>query len=137
MIVFVDTNVIIDFVCKRDNFYDNAKKIFALGYLGELELRISSLSIINTMYIGKKYGIATIKERLKAVLKFVEVYGIETNIVTEALDSDWEDYEDAVQFKSAMKVYADCIVTRNKKDFIRSDIPVYTVDELLDLLIVK
>lgn len=88
MIVFVDTNVIIDFVCKRDNFYDNAKKIFALGYLGELELRISSLSIINTMYIGKKYGIATIKERLKAVLKFVEVYGIETNIVTEALDSD-------------------------------------------------
>lgn len=137
MIVFVDTNVIIDFVCKRDNFYDNAKKIFALGYLGELELRISSLSIINTMYIGKKYGIASIKERLKAVLKFVEVYGIETNIVTEALDSDWEDYEDAVQFKSAMKVYADCIVTRNKKDFTRSDIPVYTVDELLDLLIVK
>lgn len=137
MIVFVDTNVVIDFVCKRDNFYDNAKKIFALGYLGELELRMSSLSIINTMYIGKKYGIATIKERLKAILKFVEVYGIETNIVIEALDSDWEDYEDAVQFKSATKVYADCIVTRNKKDFTRSDIPVYTVDELLDSLIIK
>lgn len=137
MIVFVDTNVIIDFVCKRDNFYNNAKKIFALGYLGELELRMSSLSIINTMYIGKKYGIATIKERLKAILKFVEVYSIETDIVIEALDSDWEDYEDAVQFKSATKVYADCIVTRNKKDFTRSDIPVYTVDELLDSLIIK
>lgn len=137
MIVFVDTNVIIDFVCKRINFYNNAKKIFALGYLGELELRMSSLSIINTMYIGKKYGIATIKERLKAILKFVEVYSIETDIVIEALDSDWEDYEDAVQFKSAKKVYADCIVTRNKKDFTRSDIPVYTVDELLDSLIIK
>ncbi|MBO5157730.1 MAG: PIN domain-containing protein [Prevotella sp.] len=129
--------MIIDFVCKRDNFYNNAKKIFALGYLGELELRMSSLSIINTMYIGKKYGIATIKERLKAILKFVEVYSIETDIVIEALDSDWEDYEDAVQFKSATKVYADCIVTRNKKDFTRSDIPVYTVDELLDSLIIK
>lgn len=134
MNVFVDTNVLIDFVCKRDKFYDNAKKLFALGYIGELELGMSSLSIINTMYIGRKYGVVTIKERLKSILMFVKVYGIEAQVVVDALDSGWKDYEDAVQFWSAVNIYADCIVTRNKKDFTGSDIPVYTVEELLESL---
>lgn len=134
MTVFVDTNVLIDFVCKRDNFYDNAKKLFALGYIGELELGMSSLSIINAMYIGRKYGVEPMKERLKSILMFVKVYDIEAHVVVEALDSSWKDYEDAVQFQSAVSIYADCIVTRNKKDFTESDIPVYTVDELLESL---
>lgn len=134
MTVFVDTNVLIDFVCKRDNFYDNAKKLFALGYIGELELGMSSLSIINAMYIGRKYGIVPMKERLKSILMFVKVCDIEARVVVEALDGGWKDYEDAVQFRSAVGIHANCIVTRNKKDFTESDIPVYTVDELLESL---
>jgi len=134
MNVFVDTNVLIDFVLKRDNFFENAKKLFALGYIGKLQLGISALSIINTMYVGKRYGVLTIKKRISSLLPFIKVYDIDASTVIEALNSDWKDYEDAVQHGNAMDVYADCIVTRNKKDFTLSNIPVYTVEELLETI---
>lgn len=52
----------------------------------------------------------------------------------ETLSSDWKDYEDATQNATALKAEADCIVTRNKKDFSESSLPVYTPAELLELL---
>ena len=56
------------------------------------------------------------------------------DVAREALVCDWKDYEDAVQHMSAIKVKADCMVTRNKKDFRKSVIPVYTIDELMSLM---
>ena len=50
------------------------------------------------------------------------------------LSSDWKDYEDATQNATALRAEADCIVTRNKKDFSNSPLPVYTPAELLDIL---
>lgn len=61
----------------------------------------------------------------------MKVFLEKSQIVIQAIDSDWKDYEDAVQADSASYADADCIVTRNKKDFALSAIPVYTVDELL------
>ena len=55
-------------------------------------------------------------------------------ILIKSLDSDWQDYEDSVQSITAMDTFADCIVTRNKKDFRKSVIPVYTIDELMSLM---
>ena len=52
----------------------------------------------------------------------------------EMLSSDWKDYEDATQYATALKIEADCIVTRNKKDFSKSSLPVYTPGELFDIL---
>ena len=53
--------------------------------------------------------------------------------VKEAKES-LDDHRDAVQHMSAIKVKADCIVTRNKKDFRKSIIPVYTIDEFMSLM---
>ena len=52
----------------------------------------------------------------------------------ETLSSDWKDYEDATQNATALKAETDCIVTRNKKDFSESSLPIYTPAELLELL---
>ena len=93
-------------MCRRDTFFEPAKTLFATGYIGKVKLMISSISILNAEYIGRKYGYLWI-------------------------DNDLIDYEDAVQHKSAIKVNADCIVTRNKPDFLLSSIPVYTVEEIL------
>lgn len=54
-------------------------------------------------------------------------------VVKNALQSGFTDFEDALQHSSAQAVDADCIVTRNKKDFFASEIPVYEIDEFLDL----
>ena len=131
MKVFLDTNILIDFVCKRGEFYEEAKKIFALGYIGRIQISTLALSVVNAMYVGKKYNLSLVKDRIKSVLQFMAVSDLKAQIVIGAMDSDWKDFEDAVQTDSAISVDADCIVTRNKKDFAQSSIPVFTVNELL------
>ena len=133
MKIFIDTNIFIDFVCKRHPFYDNVKRLFALGYIGQVSLVVSSLSFVNTVYVGKKYGMSSMKSRLKSIVPFIEVSGLSAESVIESLNNEWNDYEDSVQSYSAESSEADCIVTRNKKDFIKASLPVYSPDELLKL----
>lgn len=133
MRVYLDTNILIDFVCKREPFYEDAKSLFALGSIGQIEMVMSALSVVNAVYVGKKYGLPVVKKRIKSILPFVSVCNLQTNVVIKALDAEWKDYEDFVQCMSAVEVFADCIVTRNKKDFRNSSIPVYTIDELLEI----
>ena len=75
-----------------------------------------------------------VKQRIKSILSFVTVCDLQADVVIKSLDSDWQDYEDSVQSMTALETFADCIVTRNKKDFRKSIIPVYTIDELMSLM---
>ena len=134
MKVYLDTNILIDFVCKRVPFYEDAKRLFALGSIGQFDLVTSSLSIVNTIYIGRKYELPIVKQRIKSILSFVAVCDLQADVVIKSLDSDWQDYEDSVQSMTAMDTFANCIITRNKKDFRKSVIPVYTIDELMSLM---
>ena len=134
MKVYLDTNILIDFVCKRVPFYEDAKRLFALGSIGQFDAVTSSLSLLNTICIGRQYELPSVKQRIKSILSFVTVCDLQADVVIKSLDSDWQDYEDSVQSMTAMDTFADCIVTRNKKDFRKSIIPVYTIDELMSLM---
>ena len=131
MTVFVDTNILIDLLCERESFVQSARMLFAYGYSGRLTLVLSSLSLVNAVYIARKYGYVDVRERLDDITEFVEVVDLRKEVAKRALTCEWKDYEDAVQYMSAIKENADCIVTRNKKDFRNSVIPVYTIDELM------
>ena len=133
MRAYIDTNVLVDFVCRRDMFFEPAKALFAMGYIGRIKLIVSSVSILNTVYIGRKYGSTHIKAKLESLSSFVEIADLTSDIVISELASEWSDYEDAVQNKSAIKVNANCIVTRNKPDFSLSSLPVYTVEEFMKI----
>ena len=134
MTVFVDTNILIDLLCERESFVQSARMLFAYGYSGRLTLVLSSLSLVNAVYIARKYGYVDVRERLDDITEFVEVVDLRKEVAKRALTCEWKDYEDAVQYMSAIKENADCIVTRNKKDFMQSIIPVYTIDELMSLM---
>ena len=67
MKVFLDTNILIDFVCKREPFYASAKCVFALASIGQIDMTMSSLSVVNAMYVGKKYELSVVKQRIKGV----------------------------------------------------------------------
>ena len=134
MKVFVDTNILLDLLCEREPFVQNARMLFAYGYAGRMSLVLSSLSLVNAVYISKEYGYVGARERLADITEFVRVVDLHEDVVREALACDWKDYEDAVQHMSAIKEKVDCIVTRNKKDFMQSIIPVYTIDELMSLM---
>ena len=75
-----------------------------------------------------------VKQCIKSILSFVSVCDLQADVVIKSLDSDWKDYEDSVQSMTALEIFADCIVTRNKKDFRKSLIPVYTIDELISFM---
>ena len=136
MKVYVDTNILVDLVCSREEFLPDAQMLFSLGYAGKIRLALSALSFVNTVYIGRKYRfpIPEVKASLSRIASFTEVAGLTGDVVTWALSSGWKDYEDATQYRSALSVDADCIVTRNKKDYQKSAIPVYSVEELVMLV---
>lgn len=130
MRVYVDTNVLIDFVCQRDVFAEPANKLMALGCMGKIKLQTSALSYVTTMHVAHKYGYQNVKESLMALTQFLDVQDLQAKTVVEMLSSDWKDYEDATQNQTALLSNADCIVTRNKKDLSLSSLPIYTANEL-------
>ena len=106
----------------------------AYGCMGKVILSTSALSYVTAMYVAHKYGYQNVKDSLLAISAFVEVLDLQSSSVVEMLSSDWKDYEDAVQNHTAICANSDCIVTRNVKDFKDSSLPIYTVDEFLNLL---
>ena len=95
---------------------------------------VSALSVVNTVYLARKYKypLDEVYSKLRLVADFVDVADLCGQNVIDMLDSDWKDYEDATQYRSAIDEQADCIVTRNKKDFKASTIAVLTPAEFFD-----
>lgn len=131
-----NTNILVDLVFGRQEFLPNAQRVFALGYAGEAQLMVSALSFVNTVYLARKYNypMDEVYEKLRMIADFVDVVDLRGQNVTDMLSSGWKDYEDATQYRSAIDEHADCIVTRNKKDFKASTIPVMTATEFLATL---
>ena len=134
MKVFVDTNVLIDYVCQRGDFAESANRLMVLGYVGKVHLQTLALSYVTAMFVACKYKYGNVDEALLFVSNFVEVLDLQGKVVVDMLSSGWKDYEDATQNQSAINAGADCIVTRNKKDFKSSTLPIYTVKELIEIL---
>lgn len=133
MRAYIDTNILVDLVLARQEFLPDAQRVFALGYAGEAGLMVSALSFVNTIYLGKKYKFPSeeVLSKLQMISDFVDVVDLRGQNVVDMLDSGWKDYEDATQHRSAVEEQADCIVTRNKKDFKASTIEVLTPAEFI------
>lgn len=139
MKVLIDTNILVDLVCDREEFVETARKIFALGYEKHIILTISPLSYINTYYIGKRYKKAE-NELLIALQKiesFTETTSFTQQTIQKSLHSGWKDIEDATQYYSALEANVDGIITRNTKDFSNSSLPIWQPDEFLQLFNLK
>ena len=131
--LLIDTNIVIDLLSKRDKFYNEAADLFSRADKNELELTISSLTFANTNYILTKLKSA--KEAREILRKFkvlVELLSLDDKITELALsDDNFPDFEDGLQYYSAIENRIDVIITRNKKDFKNSKIPVLTAKEFL------
>lgn len=131
--LLIDTNIVIDLLSKREKFYEEAAELFSLADRKELVLAISSLTFANTNYILTKLKSA---KEAKAILRkfkvLVEVLSLDDKITELALsDNNFTDFEDGLQYYSAIENQIDIIITRNKKDFKKSKIPVLTAKEFL------
>ncbi|MDT0642481.1 PIN domain-containing protein [Zunongwangia sp. F363] len=131
--LFIDTNIILDLLAKRNPFYAAAAQMFSLADKGELKLAISSLSFANTHYIlSRLKSTNEAKFILRKFKVLVEVLPLNDKIIELALnDKDFNDFEDAMQYYTALEFQHSIIISRNLKDFRNSKIPVLTAKELL------
>lgn len=131
--ILVDTNIVIDLLSKRKDFYEEAADLFSRADKKQLQLTISALTFASTNYILSK--LKTAKEAREILRKFrvlVEILSLDDKITQLALsDEEFPDFEDGLQYYSAIENHIDIIITRNKKDFKNSRIPVLTAKEFL------
>lgn len=131
--IFLDTNIIIDFLGDRKPHSNYAEQIFELALQNKIKIYTSSHSIATTHYILKKY-IAE-KELRKILLELLDLFTIlpiDFDVLQKGLKSTIKDFEDALQMIVA-STFSEIsfIVTRNIKDFKSSKISVVTPDEFL------
>lgn len=130
--IFVDTNIVIDLLAKREPFYKEAQDLFTLGDKNEVNLFISSLTFANAYYsIVRHHKEVDAKKYLSKFKVLVTILSLEDKAIELALASDFKDFEDGLQYFIAMDNEADVIITRNKKDFANAKIPVMTAEEYL------
>ena len=135
--IFIDTNVIIDFLADRSPFSEYAAILFQLAKESKIKIFISAISFNNTYYILRK--VTSHKKALSLISEIEEYVGIqETNrtILRKAIKSDFNDFEDAIQYFSAVQLgKVDIITTRDLKDFKKSELPVLSPETTVKLLL--
>lgn len=132
MKVFLDTNVMLDFLLKREDVFEDAHTIMALGYHKHCELFMSSLSFANIAYIARKElkGEA-LYDCFSSIRELLTISPVSEVEVDQAILLRADDFEDALQYCSAKTIEADCMVTRNIKDFPFSQIEILTPPEFV------
>lgn len=124
--------IVIDLLQKRENFYQEAQVLFTKADRKKLKLYISALTFANTYYILSKYYSSSEAKKILSKFKvLVEVLPTTDKIIDLALASDFNDFEDAIQFYTALESNLHVIITRNKKDFKNNLIPVFSAKEFL------
>lgn len=130
--LLIDTNIVIDLLSKREDFYQEAQELFTLADDNKVELYISALTFANTHYLLSKH--LKLDEARKILIRFkvlVKVSDLDDKILELALTSNFKDFEDAIQYHTALENGIDSVITRNKKDFKHAKIPVMTAKEYL------
>jgi predicted nucleic acid-binding protein len=134
--LFVDTDIIIDLLSDRKDFSLYAARIFSLGLKKEVKVYTSSNSIATTYYIlSQRMKIVQADKLIFNFLKYIEIIPVDKPILERAFSSRFGDIEDAIQYFSALSIVGiQYIVTRNITDYKLSSIPVYSSNEILQLL---
>lgn len=134
MALLIDTNILIDVLCEREEFFDDSKKVFDLCSSGKITGIIAAHSITNILYILRKgYTDAQRRNLLLSLFSYFTISSVDEQKLRSALlRSDFKDFEDCLQNECAVEEKADCIITRNKKDFEGADVKVYTPGEFIE-----
>lgn len=123
--LFVDSDVVIDFFTDREPHANPASELFELNEQGSVKLYLSAVSINNIYYIVRKF--LGHKKALEVVEALTEIIGTTKSEIIQALKNDFTNYEDSVQYSSAITIKGlDTIITRNIKDYRNSSIAVMT-----------
>lgn len=127
-----DTNVILDIALEREPFFKEASQIFDLMDEGVVVGNITATTITDIYYVSRRSkGHNASLEFIRGLISVVDIIGIDKEIIINSLDSNLDDFEDAIQASAAKLNEIDVIITRNQKDFTNTEISVQSPSEFL------
>jgi predicted nucleic acid-binding protein len=131
----IDTNIIVDVALERQPFYLESQKILSMAYRQQIEGYISASTVSDLYYIIRKIkGRALTLEFLQSIIAFCPIAAVDQTVIDMALIADFKDFEDAIQYSTALTCQMDAIVTRNPKDFASAiNLQVLTPPQLIQL----
>jgi predicted nucleic acid-binding protein len=136
--IFIDSDIILDLLLERKPFFYPSAELFNVIESGKINASVSALHFSNLFYIIRKVkGSDPAKTVLRKLKILVKVLKIDEKVIELALESDFSDFEDAIQYYACLDNNIDVIITRNKDDFRKGKLPVMSAEEYLAVLQLK
>ena len=132
--VLIDTNVALDILLKRQDHF-NAEIVYSLAEKNQIACFISASAITDIFFLSKNdLGKKPAKVALKTLLQVFKPATVTDSHIFQALDLDWNDFEDSVQYVVGESFSADYIITRNTQDYISTSILVVTPGDFVKII---
>jgi predicted nucleic acid-binding protein len=132
MNVFLDTNILLDVLARREPFLADSARVWSLAESGRIAAHVSTLSLANVFYVVRRAeGLKKARNALSILRDIFTLAPLDVQITNQAIDSQIKDFEDAIQFFSAIRAGAAVLITRNRKDFPSGELAIQTPAEFL------
>ena len=134
--IFLDSDVILDFLLDREPFNDDIAEIIENSITSKVSICVSTTTVTNLNYIiGRIEKKKSAKMKTKKILKLVTVENVGSTTVNKSIElSKFKDFEDGVQNFCAKESGHKIIITRNTKDYKSSELAIMTPNEYLSTL---
>lgn len=129
--VFLDTNFLMDYLFRNEN-KEAAIKALRIGHESHCRFYTSFLSIANFAYIKRKTNREILIKALETLFSLMEIIDNRKAHIDLAIQLNPRDFEDGIQYATAISSKCQCIISRNKKDFNFSELPVLTPEEFVE-----
>ncbi|MBP6323733.1 MAG: PIN domain-containing protein [Chitinophagales bacterium] len=118
MKVFLDSDIVLDFLLKREPFFIEALQLFILKEKEDFKLYTSAIIISNVYYISsKQFPKPLIKQKIKELASIIQIVDSTRQSIYQSFESDFSDFEDAIQYHTALESKCTFFITRNTKDY--------------------
>jgi predicted nucleic acid-binding protein len=134
--IFIDTNIVIDLLSRREPFFEEAASLFSLADKKQIELAVSALTMANTSYVLlRQMDSDNTKSILRKLKLIVNILPLNDKIIGLALNyNTLSDFEDGLQYFTAIEHEQELIITRNLKDFKNSKLPTMTAKQFIETI---
>lgn len=135
MKILFDTNILLDVFLERQPFFEASFACLGIAEQDVIEGWLSSTTVTTLYYLIQK-GLSrnSADKHVKDLLKIFHIAPVNRVVLEDAIGGKFDDYEDSVLHQAAKHSGLDGILTRNRKDFKHSELPVYSPGELLNSL---
>lgn len=136
MKLLIDTNVVLDLLLNREPFCNEVAKVLNLSDRAEVKEYISASAITDIYYIAYRQlrDKTIVRNMIKTLLSIVSIACVTEQEIAEALELEWSDFEDSVQYAVAYLNEMDGIVTRNAADYKRAELSVWSPEQIVKKL---